>query len=109
MTFTKLQLRSLKVYLSWHTRPPNFAVLARSSLRSWVALALVAGLGCLIVEWGYPEAGWLVIGMMGGAFLRDIGRYRVLLKVWPAHDEVTDWERVRQVLNEQDGATKIQS
>lgn len=108
MTLTKLQLRSLKVYLSWHTQPPTFWVLARSSLRSWLALVVVAGLGYLVVESGYPEAGWLVIGIMGGAFLRDIGRYRVLLKVWPAHDDVTDWERVISVIEEQAGTTQKQ-
>lgn len=109
MKLTKLQHQSLKVYLRWHTQPPTIGVLARSSLRSWLALSLVAGLGCLIVQSGYPEAGWLVIGMMGGAFLRDIGRFRVLLKVWPAHEEVTNWARVKEVLEEQDGATKSQS
>lgn len=108
MKLTKLQLQSLKLYLRWHADPPTFASLARASLRSWLALACVATAGAFLILGGWLEAGWATVGIVGGAFCRDIGRFRVLLKVWPAHDGVTDWARVREVIEIHEGVTQAE-
>ena len=98
MTLTKLQLRSLKLYMSWHTQSLTVAGIVRTSLWSWFALAFGAAIGCLLILGGWAGAGWLLIGMAGGAFLRDIGRFRVLFHVWPVHHEVTNWTRVKEMI-----------
>ena len=98
MTLTKLQLKSLKLYQSWHTGSPIVAGIVRTSVLPWLLLAMGAAIGVLLILGGWSEAGWLLIGMCAGAFLRDIGRFRVLFHVWPVHDEVTDWARVKEMI-----------
>ena len=105
MTLTKLQLKSLKLYQCWHTHSLTVAGIIRTSLWSWFALAFSAVIGCLLVLGGWSGAGCLLIGIALGSFLRDVGRFRVLFHVWPVHHEVTDWGRVKEMIEAHEKVT----
>lgn len=96
---TPLQIRLLENYALLHTKQYSFWVSVRLCLRSWLALLLCVGLGLwMITKLGMIEVGCVLIGMAIGAFLRDIGRYRVAIATWPVIEDITIWERVHSIL-----------
>lgn len=46
-----------------------------------------------------PFATFGVIGIAIGALSRDFGRFHQTVKLWPALDEVIDWNKVDDLLN----------
>jgi hypothetical protein len=69
---------------------------------NWIALLpllVIAVLGCMVLSFhGFENIGWLWIGFAGGAFGRDIGRFRGLVRVWPIYKEIINWQRVSELL-----------
>lgn len=96
---TPLQIRMLKNYMLFHTNSLSLGVLLRAHLRSWALLLLAASLAiAIIVHTELFVAGWFALGMFLGTFLRDIGRFRVVLATWSAVEDITNWERVHSIL-----------
>lgn len=96
---TPLQIRMLKNYVLFHANSPSLGTLVRVSLRSWAFLLLGTLLAILlIVHYQMTAAGCLMLGMLLGAFLRDLSRFRVLFATWPAIEDITNWERVHSIL-----------
>ena len=71
----------------------------------WLILLALLGFGVWMVFSG-PSAcsglGYLVVGMGVGAFLRDVGRAIASVRVWPAIEHTLDWQRVSQLVDEND-------
>jgi hypothetical protein len=47
--------------------------------------------------WKIPRLVWFFIGMMVGAFLRDVRRMVFTLQLWPFTASITDWEKVTEL------------
>ncbi|MFO0808893.1 MAG: hypothetical protein U0746_09745 [Gemmataceae bacterium] len=105
MTLTKIQLKVLKSYERHHADWLTISGIIRTCLPSWLLLLVGAAVGFwAMAAVGVPEAGWLVVGMCVGAFVRDVGRCRVLFRTWPVLREVIRWERVRELIQTHDNA-----
>jgi hypothetical protein len=99
MKLTKIQLKLLKVYARYHSESLTVGGMARVCWRSWLVLLLLAALASWLNFWGgWTGGGWVCIGMCFGAILRDVGRFQVLLRTWPALHEVISWERVSELI-----------
>ena len=98
MTLTNTQFKSLKLCMRWHRDSLTLGTLVRSCMVSWLALLFAAGLGGLLIAFGITSVGWFCVGMCAGAFLRDIGRFRILIHVWPVNSEITNWERAEELI-----------
>lgn len=101
---TRLQRKALLGYATFHRKPPTLTHLLR---RSWYshALLLAAGIGGSVGLFAVGASNdWLllVVGLMAGAFFRDIGYFRVTIRVWPILDRVVDWKRVHELVGAPD-------
>jgi hypothetical protein len=101
---TKIQLKLLRYYERFRAESLTVPDVIRICWRSWLALVVGAIFGYWVATAGMPVIGWLVIGMCGGAFLRDIGRFQVLFRTWPVLREVINWERVRELIQTHENA-----
>jgi hypothetical protein len=59
-----------------------------------IALSVLAALEILNVH-----TALFAIGMVAGAFLRDIGRFRFNAHMWPIVNEITNWQAVDELLS----------
>lgn len=97
MKLTKSQRKLLKFYMQYRTTPLTLASVLRSFVLSWSLLALIAAASTGFIWAGWPVVAWLYIGACAGAFLRDIGRIRILFRNWDVLHAVLDWERVQEL------------
>jgi hypothetical protein len=99
MKLTKLQRKTLQFLYLFHSKAPT---VFRQMGFNWIALLpvfVIAVLGCFVISIpGFENIGWLWIGFAGGAFGRDIGRFRGIVRVWPIYKEITNWQRVSELL-----------
>jgi hypothetical protein len=99
MTLTRCQRHALRRYQEYRLRAPTLGGLLMLSWKAHVFLVLVFLAGsylCFVVE--QPTAGWILIGMLFGALLRDVGLFRRFLQLWPALEATLDWQRVDEML-----------
>jgi hypothetical protein len=47
---------------------------------------------------------WLVLGMVAGSLLRDIGWVISIRRTWPFSERVTDWDKVQRFADERPSA-----
>ena len=105
MKLTKIQLRLLRQYEKFRAGSPTVSGIIRACWLSWLFLLGGAAFGFWVTTAaGMSAVGWFTIGMCAGAFLRDIGRFRVLFRTWPVLREVISWERVRELIQTHDNA-----
>jgi len=104
MKLTKIQRKLLKFYAQHRTTPPAVGSVLRSLAVPWLVLALLAGASTWFIWAGWPVVAWLFIGVCAGAFLRDIGRIRILFQTWPVTHAALDWQRVQELLSSNDNA-----
>ncbi len=99
MKLTKLQRKTLEFFHSFRTAPPTIGRQLRFNWFAWLPLLIIAVLGVIVLLTpGLANAGWLWLGLVVGAFLRDIGRFRQLVRVWPIYKEIINWQRVSELL-----------
>ena len=98
---TALERKLLVTYRAWHDRPPTLLRMVGMNWKPFLFL-LVYGLGsfALCVSFHIPNVGYLVLGFVCGAILRDLGTFRRLYKLWPFLDEVLNWRRIDQLLDD---------
>jgi len=70
----------------------------RSCWRSWSLLVGCAFFSYLLITPTSPALGCLAVGLFIGAILRDIGHYRVSLRMWPVNREIFDWKKVSELI-----------
>jgi hypothetical protein len=59
-----------------------------------VYFSVAIGLSAYRELWGLL---WLVLGLLIGIMLRDLGWFRASARSWPFNERVIDWEKVRQI------------
>jgi len=102
MKLTKLQNKTLQQLHSFRSKPPTVGRQLSLNWFAWLALLFVVVLGCLVFLMpGFETVGWLWIGIAVGAFLRDIGRFRATVRVWPIYQEIINWPKVAELLDVQ--------
>src|SRR5687767_3610836 len=102
MKLTRNQIAALRMYLRYHTGGWSLAPCLRANWRRWLLfILLAAGTGwCAAQTW--PWAGGLAVGICAGALLRDIERLQVSYRTWPVVEEITNWQKVTELLEAYD-------
>ncbi len=95
---TKAQIKVLKFYAKYHNEPMTPVALVRAHWLAWLVLVLVVVVGASFIFLGLPAIGWVYIGISLGAFLRDVSRIIATIRVWPMLHEVTNWERLFEII-----------
>jgi len=98
MKLTKLQLKLLKFYAKYQTEPLTLFKIMRAFRLAWLLLLLPPAFGYYYIRVGLPALGWVFIGTTIGAFLRDVNRILSLFRTWPVVHEIINWERLRELL-----------
>ena len=70
----------------------------------WHVYAFQIGVGAFAIGFylwgGWPIASGFFAGMVLATFLRDVGWFRRIVGSWPLTREITDWERVDELLTQ---------
>jgi hypothetical protein len=99
MKLTRLQRKTLQYFHAFRSESPTVGRQLSFNWVAWLPLLVVAVLGCIVLlAPGFENVGWLWIGLVVGAFFRDIGRYRGIVRVWPVYQEIINWQRVSELL-----------
>lgn len=100
----KTQQQVIKLYRDYRSSPPSLRTLIRRNTGYYLLRIGVAALAIMLAyRLEQPELGFLVLGLLLGAMLRDIGLFMRLTKTWPITASVLDWERIEAMLNAQPG------
>ena len=101
MNLTKVQLRSLKLLLKQRSKPLTTTDFVRESWRQYAFALAAVGVGIAAsILIGYTAVALLLGGYILGVVERDfqwIGSYK---QVAPLTSEITKWERVEQLVQE---------
>jgi hypothetical protein len=99
MKLTKIQRKTLQFLLLFFPIKPTIGRQLRFNWFAWLPLLALCAIGCIFAfTSGLSSLGWWVIGMAVGAFSRDIGRFRLFVRVWPVYKEIINWQRVTELL-----------
>lgn len=104
MKLTRIQYRVLKAWLRCHATGNNFAQLLRRCWPQWLSFAVLSALLFFFLVPFSPESGWLSIGLLLGAFFRDIGYHRASSRTWPVTEQLIDWKRVSELVESHEQA-----
>ncbi len=99
MKLTAAQLNSLRLTLKF--RASGYSILAaiRSAWWKFAALAVLAGGASAFYWWaGWPLVSVLFLGLLVGAFARDLGWYRAQKRNWPLSERIINWEAAQKLL-----------
>ena len=102
MKLTKFQLKTLKKSLDYYEKPPTFFATLKKLYLSPCGLKYLLIFGYSLFVW---YGGWELIaaafsGLGVGFVLKDIGYLRVSMKVWQINKEITDWDKVREIISD---------
>jgi glutaredoxin len=100
MKLTTLEAAVLERLRKYRTNDPTLGERLRLGL-AWmlVLLTLCVALAVLLARVDIPGIVFLPIGFFLGVAGREIGSQRRFIKWWPINREITDWNRVEQLLN----------
>ncbi len=99
MKLTRYQIKTLQFFAAYRETDPTVMRQLRFNWFAWLPLLVIAGLaGVLVCTPGDEYAGCVVFGVVMGAFGRDLGRFRVLSRIWPVYREIIRWPRVTELL-----------
>jgi hypothetical protein len=94
----RLQQKALRQYARFYDMPPTVLRLARMSYIQWALLTGVCATVVLVFTflWGQEAENyvWMIGGLFVGAISRDIGRFRMFVKIWPALRKVFNWHEI---------------
>lgn len=98
MKTTRLQKAVLQLYWRYHTEGWRLGPYLRANALRWLLLLVIAvGAGWVAFHVA-PWVAALYVGMCLGAFLRDLGRLLQSRRLWPMVEQITDWQRVEQLV-----------
>jgi hypothetical protein len=101
MQLTRIQKRVLEQYLLFRRRRPTFLILVRLSLSRSVPVSLYMLVTAAILYWlDVTWAACLMAGMFLGYFSFLVGQLRLILRIWPALEQVLDWDQLELLLQE---------
>ena len=104
MKITRLQKTVLQMYWRYHVGGWALGPVLRTNWWRWLLLVLYAVFGGWFLSQISQLGAGLVIGLAVGAFSRDIGRLVQSYRTWPVVHEITDWQRVEQLVQSHDNA-----
>jgi hypothetical protein len=85
-------------------RPPTILSYARSGWRALLYVPAVGAIGIAFSSWrGWPAATGIFVGMIIATVARDLGWCRRIVQSWPLTREITNWNRVDELLARSDG------
>ncbi len=90
--------------LETRDRGYSFPLFIRRSAKRY--LLLFALFGFVLLAFGvlqYWMTFYLMLGMLVGSLLRDIGWFRAIGKTWPFSQKVTDWNEVQRLADARNG------
>jgi hypothetical protein len=97
MTITNADRRVLQAYLRMRETGPQ---LSHKILSFWLVLfILMAAFAVIVYQAELHLLGGLIAGFVVGAFLRDCRYIVQARKAWPVIREITDWNRVQELLD----------
>ena len=100
MQLTKLQRLVLISYRSYRQKPPRvLALLVTMWKADLILFTAIAGFTWMCFYLGAPQWGLFMIGMGVGAKSRDLGIFRIFVKIWPALAAALDWERIDALID----------
>ena len=92
MKLTKQQRNNLELYAAYRSEPPTLGQLLRINLpRYLLAAALTIVVYMLAPSTGIQSLSLILIGLILGAVLRDIGYFWRFVRFWPVQSAVMDW------------------
>jgi glutaredoxin len=99
MKLNPLQLASLKRLRQYRDAPPAMRERVRMGLLVSLALLVPFALAGAVFLWlGARGSLFLLAGIFLGAAVREIGHQRRFAQWWPFHREITDWNKVDELL-----------
>ncbi len=101
MNLTPSQERQLKATLKFRDRPPTVWWFVRASWRVYAYFAIFGAIGIPLSQWaGLPLLSAFIVGVIFSAVVRDLKFFRQFVKGWPLSNEITNWDRVNELLNQ---------
>ena len=105
MQLTHVQLRQLQKMHEFRTVPPTIGSYIKLGWRAQLLVLLIGAIGIFLFLWaGWPLASGFFAGMVVATYARDIGWYRRMVQSWPLMREITDWNRVDELLSQSHGS-----
>ena len=99
MKLNKRQVAYLQRAIKFRDNPPTLRDVLFSGLWKYLyMLALCGGLSILLYQFGYIVLSAFVVGYFVGVIYRDLQWVNVTNKLWPVSSEVTNWQRVEEIL-----------
>lgn len=81
----------------------SFALLVRRNAKRYLFLFAVLALAFLMfADLKFWRACYVLVGLLLGALLRDIGWFRAIGRTWPFSEKVTDWGKVQGLADGKD-------
>ena len=98
MKLTPFQYQALKIYRRYHANGLTVSQVLWICWWQWALLVGWAAIAYFLVTPHFPSFGYLVVGLAGGALLRDMAYYRMAFRLWPVNREIYDWKRVSELI-----------
>lgn len=106
MQLTKEQRRNLELYATYHSEPPTIWQLFKLNLARYLVITvLLIILFILALLTGTESLALILTGIFLGVLIRDITRFRLFVRVWPATSAVLDWEKIDVLLSRTEADT----
>jgi hypothetical protein len=101
MKISKSQLKRLKVSRELHGKNVSASGLFVRNWKHYLFLVgIIAAASYVFFTAITPGYTMLFLGALAGAILRDLGWFRITAQFWPVSEVITDWEKVDEIINE---------
>jgi hypothetical protein len=98
MKLTHFQYEVLKNWQRYHRAGYGLGQWVRSRWKQWLIFSAFGAWSYYFLVVVAPAIGWLYFGLVFGVFFRDISHYRDSRRIWPLTNQVTDWNRVQELV-----------
>jgi hypothetical protein len=96
---TPVQVRQLQASLRFRSHPPTVWWYVRRSWHDYVYLLVLCGISIPVFLWvGWPFVSAFFAGSLFSAVVRDIKVFQQYVNTWPLSNEITDWDKVNELL-----------
>jgi len=99
MRLPELHRKLLENYNHFHDRPPSIRELMSMSVINHIALLMIFG-AFVSISLAFDETYFAtgLVGVILGAFGRDLGWYRRTVQLWPLQNVILDWNKIDEIL-----------
>ena len=92
------EAKMLKTYTDWHANGIAVWKILRLYMYSWLLPGVLVVYGSTVLWDKRPLQAGILLGLLIGVVLRDIGNTRKVMIGWPLLDKIIDWNRVQELL-----------